>query len=142
MATNLYFSQKVKSEQSLIEELMFEALKMYGQDVYYLPRDIVNLDKIFSDDVPSRFNSSYIIEMYIENTQGFEGQGDLFTKFGVEIRDQATFVVSRRRWNDTVRKYDNEITGNRPREGDLIFLTLSNTMFEIMKVEQIGRAHV
>ena len=136
MATNLYFSQKVKSEQSLIEELMIEALKMYGQDVYYLPRDIVNLDKIFSDDVPSRFNSSYIIEMYIENTQGFEGQGDLFTKFGVEIRDQATFVVSRRRWNDTVRKYDNEITGNRPREGDLIFLTLSNTMFEI------GRAHV
>jgi hypothetical protein len=135
MATNLYFSQKVKSEQRLYEDIIIESLKMYGQDVYYLPRDIVNLDPVFADDVPSRFNSSYKIEMYIENADGFDGEGDLMTKFGVELRDQATFIVARRRWSDIVRKYDNEINSVRPREGDLIYLTLSNTLFEIMHVE-------
>ena len=135
MATNLYFSQKVKSEQSLYEDIVIESLKMYGQDVYYLPRDIVNKDPIFADDIPSRFNSAYKIEMYIDNPEGFDGEGDIFTKFGVELRDQATFVVARRRWDQTVKRHDNEITGVRPREGDLIYLTLSNTLFEIMHVE-------
>lgn len=135
MATNIYFSQKVKSEQNLFEDIVIESLKMYGQDVYYLPRDIVNKDPIFGDDIPSRFNSAYKIEMYIENVDGFDGEGDLMTKFGVELRDQATFIVARRRWNQTVKRYDNEINSVRPREGDLIYLTLSNTMFEIMHVE-------
>jgi hypothetical protein len=135
MATNLYFSQKVKSEQNLYEDIVIESLKMYGQDVYYLPRDLVNEDRILGEDVPSRFNSAYKIEMYIENTEGFDGEGDLFTKFGVEIRDQATFVVSRRRWNHTVKRYDNEITSVRPVEGDIIYLPLSNSMFQIMSVE-------
>ncbi len=135
MATNLYFSQKVKSEQSLYEDIVIESLKMYGQDVYYIPRDIVNKDPIFGDDIPSRFNSAYIVEMYIDNPEGFDGEGDIFTKFGVELRDQATFVVARRRWQQTVKRYDNEITSVRPREGDLIYLTLSNTLFEIMHVE-------
>jgi len=135
MTTNLYFSQKVRSEQSLYEDIVIESLKMYGQDVYYLPRDIVNKNPIFADDIPSRFNSAYKIEMYIDNPEGFDGEGDIFTKFGVELRDQATFVVARRRWAQTVKRYDNEITGDRPREGDLIYLTLSNTLFEIMHVE-------
>jgi len=135
MATNLYFSQKVHSEQGLYEDIVIESLKMYGQDVYYLPRDIVNEDKVFGDDVPSRFNSSYKIEMYIENTEGFDGEGDLFTKFGVEIRDQATFVVARRRWTQTVNRFDNDINSQRPREGDLVYLPLSNSMFQIMAVE-------
>ena len=135
MATNLYFSQKVHSEQGLYEDIVIESLKMYGQDVYYLPRDIVNEDKVFGDDVPSRFNSSYKIEMYIENTEGFDGEGDLFTKFGVEIRDQATFVVARRRWTQTINRYDNDINSTRPREGDLVYLPLSNSMFQIMAVE-------
>ena len=108
---------------------------MYGQDVYYLPRDIVNEDRIFGDDVPSRFNSSYKVEMYIENVEGFDGEGDLFTKFGVEIRDQATFVVARRRWTTTVNRFDNEINSERPKEGDLVYLPLSNSMFQIMAVE-------
>ena len=135
MATNIYFSQKVKSEQNLFEDIVIESLKMYGQDVYYLPRDIVNKDPIFSDDIPSRFNSAYKIEMYIENVDGFDGEGDLMTKFGVELRDQATFIVARRRWDQTVKRYDNDINSVRPREGDLIYLTLSNTLFEIMHVE-------
>ena len=135
MATNLYFSQKVNSEQNLYEDIVIESLKMYGQDVFYLPRDIVNEDRVFGDDVPSRFNSSYKVEMYIENIEGFDGEGDLFTKFGVEIRDQATFVVARKRWTDTIARYDNDINSVRPREGDLIYLPLSNSMFQIMAVE-------
>jgi len=135
MARNPYFSQKVRSEQSLYEDIVIESLKMYGQDVYYLPRDTVAEDRILGEDVPSTFNSSYKVEMYVENTEGFDGEGDLFTKFGVEIRDQATFVVARRRWTQTVARYDNEINSVRPREGDLIYLTLSNSLFEITHVE-------
>ena len=135
MATNVYFSQKVRSEQHLYEDIVIESLKMYGQDVYYLPREIVNEDKILGEDVPSRFHSSYKVEMYIENTEGFDGEGDLFTKFGVEIRDQATFIIARRRWSQTVAKYSNDINSVRPREGDIIYLPLSNSMFQIMAVE-------
>ena len=122
MATNLYFNQKARSEQLLYEDIVIESLKTYGQDVYYLPRDLVNEDGILGDDPVSSFNSSYILEMYIENVEGFDGEGDLFTRFGVEIRDEATFVVARRRWRDTVARYDNEITVDRPKEGDLIYL--------------------
>ena len=135
MATNLYFSQKVKSEQNLYEDIVIESLKMYGQDVFYLPRDLVNEDRILGDDPESSFNSSHVIEMYIENTEGFEGEGDLFTRFGVEIRDEATFVVARKRWEQTVKRYDNEITSTRPSEGDLIYLPLSKSLFQITHVE-------
>jgi len=132
---NQYFSQSVRSEQKLYEDIIIESLKIYGQDIYYLPRDLVGEDRIFGDDVPSRFNSSYKIEMYVENTEGFDGEGDLFTRFGVEIRDEATFIVSRRRWSDAVGAYDNEITGDRPREGDLIYLPMSKSLFQINHVE-------
>lgn len=132
---NLYFSDKVRSEQNLYEDIVIEALKMYGQDVYYLPRDLVGEDKVFGDDVPSRFNSSHKIEMYIENVDAFDGEGDLFTRFGVEIRDEATFVVSRRRWTQQVARMDNEVTSVRPLEGDLIYLPMTNKLFQIMHVE-------
>ncbi len=135
MSTNHYINQNVKSEQSLFEDLIIESVKFYGTNVYYLPRDIVNEDNIWMDDVPSKFNSSYVIEMYPLNNDGFGGDGDLFTKFGIEIRDQATFVVARRRWNEAVYKFDNEISTARPAEGDLIYLPLSKSIFEIMKVE-------
>jgi archaellum component FlaF (FlaF/FlaG flagellin family) len=132
---NLYFSDKVRSEQQLYDDIVIESLKIYGQDTYYLPRDLVTENRIFGEDVPSSFNSSYKLEMYIENVEGFDGEGDLFTRFGVEIRDEATFVVSRRRWDQTVRKFDVDINSVRPREGDLIYLPLSNSMFEINHVE-------
>ena len=119
---NLYFSDKVRSEQQLYDDIVIESLKIYGQDTYYLPRDLVTENRIFGEDVPSSFNSSYKLEMYIENIEGFDGEGDLFTRFGVEIRDEATFVVSRRRWDQTVRKFDVDINSVRPREGDLIYL--------------------
>ena len=135
MATNHYFSQVVKPEQRLYEDIIIESLKIYGQDVYYLPRDIINEDTILGEDVQSRYNSSHKVEMYIENTDGFDGEGDLFTKFGVEIRDEATFVVSRTRWKEMVLKYDNEMTGTRPLEGDIIYLELSKSFFKITHVE-------
>lgn len=135
MATNMYFSQGSRSEQQLYEEIIIESLKIYGQDVYYLPRDIVNQDNILNEDANSRFNSSYKIEMYIENIEGFDGEGDLFTKFGVEIRDQATFIVAKKRWEQTIARYDNEITGVRPFEGDLLYIPFSKKLFEIVHVE-------
>jgi hypothetical protein len=135
MATSVYFSQRVKSEQNLYEDIIIESLKIYGQDVYYLPRTIVNEDKILGEDVPSKFSAAYQIEMYVENIEGFDGEGDIFAKFGVEIRDTATFVVSRRRWESTVARIDNILETSRPNEGDIIYLPLSNSMFQIMAVE-------
>ena len=135
MAVNQYIRSNVKSEQNLYENLVLESIKIHGQEIYYMPRDIINENKIFGDDIPSRFNSAYKVEMYIDNIEGFDGEGDLFTKFGVEIRDEATFVVARKRWRDTVKRFDNEISGDRPREGDLLYLPMTNKMFEITHVE-------
>jgi hypothetical protein len=135
MARNFYFSEKVRSEINLYESLVIEALKIYGQDVYYLPRSIVNEDVLLGEDPTSHFASSHKIEMYIENTEGFSGEGDLFTRFGVEIRDEATFIVSKTRWSAQVRRADNALQGDRPTGGDLIYLPLTKSMFEINHVE-------
>jgi|TARA_Y100000289_G_scaffold56913_1_gene60925 hypothetical protein len=132
---NLYFSAGARSEQNLYEDLIIESIKIYGQDLYYLPRDLVNVDDVFREDPESRFNSNYLLEMYVDNADGFDGEGDLFTKFGVEIRDQVTLTVAKRRWEQTVMRYDNEIQGTRPLEGDLIFTPFSKKMFQIMHVE-------
>lgn len=134
MATNVFFSPRVKSEQYLYEDIIIEALKLYGQDVYYIPRSVVNSDEILNEEF-SKYESSYVIEMYIANTEGFEGEGNLLSKFGLEIRDQATFVVSRRRFSQLVEIDSNELREERPREGDLIYLPLSKSLFEIRFVE-------
>lgn len=135
MPRNVYFSQAVRSEQNLYEDLIIESLKIYGQDVYYLPRNIINRDEIFGEDAASKFDSAYMLEAYIENVEGFEGAGDLYQKFGIEIRDEITFVISRRRWQQFVGIWNNSINQIRPQEGDVLFLQLSNTFFEIMHVE-------
>ena len=119
----------------LYADLVIESLKIYGQDVYYLPRQLMNHDTLLGDDVTSRFPTSHKIEMYIENVEGFDGEGDLYTRFGVEIRDEATFVVSKTRFSAQVQRPDNEIDTDRPTEGDLIYLPLTNKMFEIQHVE-------
>ena len=132
---NIYFSAGARSEQNLYEDLIIESIKIYGQDLYYMPRDLVNVDDVFREDPVSKFNSNYLLEMYVDNIDGFDGEGDLFTKFGVEIRDQVTFTVSKRRWQQTVMRYDNEIQGIRPLEGDLVFTPFSKKIFQIMHVE-------
>ena len=135
MATSVFFNQAVKSEQLLYEDIIVESLHVYGQDVVYMPRELVNEDTIFGDDAVSKFSKAYTIEMYVENTEGFDGEGDLFSKFGVEIRDEATFVVARRRWSKLVAQTRNDVSFYRPREGDLIQLPMSGSIFQIMKVE-------
>lgn len=119
----------------LYADLVIEALKIYGQDLYYLPRDLVNEDTLFGDDVVSKFPTSHKIEMYIENVEGFDGEGDLFTRFGVEIRDEVTLVVAKTRFEAQVRRPDNDIQTSRPTEGDLIYIPLTKKMFQIQHVE-------
>jgi len=136
MPLNQYISRGVRSEVNLLQDLVIESLRMYGQDVYYLPRTLVNEDRIFGEDVPSKFSSAYKVEMYIENTEGFDGEGDLFTKFGVEIRDQATFILAKRSWLKMVAIPDTTMDDqSRPQEGDLLYLPMSNSMFQVSHVE-------
>ena len=148
MPTNVFFNHAVQSEQHLYEDLVVESLRMYGQETFYLPRQIVETDTIFDEDVQSKFGDAYSVEMYIENAEGFEGEGDLMSKFGVEIRDQATFVLSVRSWERFVATDQNLATSLRPNEGDLIYLPLSGSLFEIKFVEheqpfyQVGKLFV
>jgi hypothetical protein len=135
MSRNVYFSQAVKSEQHLYEDLVIESLKIYGQEVYYIPRSIINRDSIMNEDIASSFEDAYMIEAYIENPDGFEGAGDLYSKFGLEIRDEANFILARKTWDRLVGLWNNDITVTTPQEGDLIYLPLSNSMFEINMVE-------
>jgi len=132
MPRNVYFSQAVKSEQNLYEDLIVESLKIYGQDVYYIPRTLVNRDSILNEDPSSKFDDAYLTEAYIENVDGFEGSGDLYSKFGLEIQDEATFIISRKSWNHSVGLHEGQA---KPREGDLIFLPMTNAFFEITFIE-------
>ena len=135
MARNVYFSQAVKSEENLYEELIIESLKIYGQDVYYLPRTIVSRDAVIGEDRASKFDDAYIIEAYIEDIEGFAGSGDLYSKFGLEIRDEATFIISKRQWQKLIGVWNNDVDYPVPYEGDILFLPMSNKLFEIMFVE-------
>ena len=123
------------SEKRLYEDLIIEGLKIYGQDVYYLPRTLVNQDLVLGEDVLSKFDQSYLVEMYIETTDGFAGEQELISKFGLEIRDDTTFVIAKRRWQDQVDNTATLIKDGRPNEGDLIYVPLFNSFFEIQFVE-------
>lgn len=140
MPTNFYFqsgnTSGTTNEQRLLEDLIIESMKIYGHDVYYLPRTIANEDPIFGEDPLSYFVQAYPLEMYLENTEGFEGEGELLTKFGFEFRSNATFVVARRRWEETVgRNAENLQLPERPSEGDLLFFAKTHTFFQIDHVD-------
>ena len=142
MPRNVYFSQGTSSEQNLYEDITIEALRIYGHEAYYIPRKIVNEDQIFDEDQLSSFGSAYMIESYVANTDGYEGEGDLLTKFGLEIRDQITLVISNRRWEQLIGRHiasdqslDRSVV-RRPMEGDLIYLPFVKGLFEIQFVEQ------
>ena len=135
MATNVFFSQAVQTEQNLVEDLIVESLRMYGHNCYYLPRKIVNEDTILGEAADSSFEDAYEVEMYLEGVEGFEGEGDLYSKFGVEVRDTATFIISRRSWERFISLDANLATSLRPNEGDLIYFPLSKSVFEIKFVE-------
>lgn len=134
MPRNVYFSQGSTGEQRLFEDITIEALKIYGHDVFYIPRSIVNTNGIFNEDALSKFGSAFQIEMYVENTDGFEGDGALLSKFGVEVRDQINLVLSVRRWEQLIGRFQTP-TETRPQEGDLIYFPLVQGLFEIRFVE-------
>lgn len=134
MAINPHFRGTVKQSSKLLDDLTVEAIKMSGMDVFYVPRTIVHEDQLYGEDTVASFNNAYEVEMYLENVDGFEGDGDLVSQFGIDVQDTATLIVSRRRFSDeiTTRETDVKI----PREGDLIFMPdLNGNLFEIAFVE-------
>lgn len=145
MAKNSYFRRNIGSEQRLIEDLTVEAIKMHGEDMVYIPRTLMNEDKLFGEDTQSKFDDGYSLEMYIESADGFEGDGDFVSKFGLEIRDSVSLIFAKKRFEQVVTV--NEASIPKPREGDLIYFPLSKGLFEIKFVEhenpfyQLGKLH-
>lgn len=135
MATNPYFTYSIQGEQDLHESLVIEQIKMFGKDVYYIPRTLVKEDHTFGEDTLSRFNGAFAIEAYIANTTGFGGDGELYSKFGLRITDQMEFVISRKRFTEAVDNNTALIVEGRPNEGDLIWFPLAKKLFQINFVE-------
>ena len=135
MSTNVFFSRGTPNEQHLYEDLAIEAIQIYGHDVFYIPRTLVNKDELFGEDALSRFDDAYGIEMWMETQEGYEGEKELVSRFGLEIRDETTFVVSRRRWDNTVSNDANLIVSSRPDEGDLVYMPTVKKLFEISFVD-------
>jgi len=161
MARNRYFNQytPVKQEQNLVEDLVIESIKIYGVDGYYLPRTDVNLDKIYGEDASMIFDDALELELYIKSFEGFQGQEDFLSKFGLQIDESITFVVAQKRFTQSLKpsfiteygyNFKNE-DGEylldeqsydyanilRPREGDLIWIPMLGYMYEIKFTENI-----
>jgi hypothetical protein len=133
VAKNYYFENFENSmEQSLIEDLVIESIKIYGIDAWYIPRTLTSKDDILNEDDLSTFSDAYMAEMYIKSVDGFEGEGDFLSKFGLEIRDSITMTIARRTYESEIGGYE---ANTRPLEGDLIYLPLNNKIFEIQHVE-------
>jgi hypothetical protein len=136
MATSVYFnnfSPAVINEQRLFEDVIVESIKIMGHDVQYMPREAYDsTDEIIGENPEARFKRAYTVEMYLANVEGYEGDGDFFSKFGLEIRDTSNFVVSRK----SFEKFIPSTIAKRPREGDLIFVPLLGKIFEIKFVEE------
>jgi len=135
MPTNVYFDTGTKSEQHLYEDLMIEQLKIYGQDVFYIPRTLVKEDELFGEDTLSKFDDAYLIEMYFENVEGYEGEKEIMSKFGLQMNEDVTFVVARRRFEQLVSHDSNLIVKTRPNEGDLVYFPKVKKIFEISFVD-------
>jgi len=151
MATvNKYFQSGVpmgtNGEQGLYESIIIESMKIYGFEVYYIPRSSYNEDRILGEDPLNRFDYAFPIEMYMENIYGYDGQGEFLSKFGVQTAESANFVVARRRWSEVTNNGQVTVLP-RPAEGDLIYFPLTKSYFEIRKVEgdkpfyQIGKLY-
>ena len=135
MPTNVYFDTGTKPEQNLYEDLIIEQLRIYGQDCYYIPRNMVSEDKVFGEDSLSKFEDAYMLEMYVDNVDGYEGEKELMSKFGLDIQDDATFTVARRRWEQFVTVDNNIVVSSRPNEGDLVYWPKGSKLFEITFVD-------
>jgi hypothetical protein len=136
MATSVYFnnySPGVINEQRLLEDLIVESIKIMGHDCFYIPRDAYNSDdEIYGESVNAKFTRAYSMESYIANVEGYEGDGDFFSKFGLEIRDTSNFIISAR----SFKKYVPSNITARPREGDLFYVPVMRKLFEVKFVEE------
>lgn len=133
MVTNVFFNNYGSTaEQTLIEDLIIESIRIYGHDVYYCPRTITYKDEVFNQGDISEYKKAYQIEMYVRNTEGFEGEEDILSKFGVQIRNELTLTVAVRVFGDEIAAYQGT---TRPLEGDLIYLPFSGDLFQIRFVE-------
>ena len=136
------------SEQNVWEDIIIESLKIYGQDVRYIPRTLIAKDEILGEDRLSQFNNQYPIESYFENIDNFEGQGSFIQKFGLMVEQSATLVIARKRWEQLIGTFGTTILPSRPCEGDLIYFPLTKGLFEIKFVQhqdpfyQIGKLYV
>lgn len=132
MPTSVYFNNYNSTpEQRLYEDLIGEVVGTYGINAKYIPRESESsFDLIFGDDPTKKYDSSYPIAVYVQTVDGFQG-GDLFSKFGLEIRKQVQFIIPH-------REFKRGIPQNllRPREGDLLWLTNFQKLFEITYVDR------
>jgi len=154
MALNPFFLQGSPGEQRLIQDLINEQLKIYGVDVIYIPRKFVRKQTIIREIQSSKFDDNYAIEAYINNYDGYSGQGDILSKFGVNLKDELSLVISKERFEDFISPFlevsdDSEIIlASRPREGDLVYFPLGQRLFEVKFVEhevnfyQLGKLYM
>lgn len=135
MAASLYFNNfGASNEQGLINDLVVESIKIYGNDMYFCPRTVNDLDEIYGEDETSTYESAYFVEMYIKNVDGFEGDGVFLSKFGLQIRDQVTFSLAKRTFDDEVGQY---IGSDRPKEGDLIYFMLNPGRPQLYQIKYV-----
>ena len=136
---NPFFLQGSQGEQGLVQDLINEQLRTYGLECHYIPRKLMTSRTIMREVTESRFDQAFPLEAYLMNIDGYAGQGDILTKFGVRVTDEATFVISKERFEEAVAPFleqdDDYTLSNRPKEGDLIFFPLGKRMFEIKFVE-------
>lgn len=139
MALNPFFKQGTSGEQNLIQQLVNEQLRMYGVDVYYIPRKYLKTNTIIKEVIQSKFDDAYPIEAYVENYDGYEGQGTLLSKFGIQNQDDLTLTISKERFESYIspllKNETNIRLSTRPKEGDLIYFPLGDRLFEIKFVE-------
>ena len=153
MPLNPFFLQGSASEQRLVQDLINEQLKIYGVEVFYMPRKFIGTDDVMKENIVAKFDDSFALEAYVQNYEGFAGSGDLMTKFGVRTTDELTLVISRERYEDFVSVFyqdgnDETKLTSRPKEGDLIYFPLSDSLFEVKFVEheqpfyQLGKLYM
>ena len=152
MALNPFFLQGSQSEQRLVQDLINEQLQIYGVEVTYIPRKFVRKQTIIKEVQSSAFDDNFLLEAYVNTYEGYGGQGDIMTKFGVSLRDELTLTISKERFEDFISPFlesdeDYELS-TRPREGDIIFFPLGARLFEVKFVEheepfyQLGKNYV
>ena len=152
MALNPFFLQGSQSEQRLVQDLINEHLKIYGIEVRYIPRKFVRQQTILREVQSSVFDDNFLLEAYVNTYDGYGGQGDIMTKFGVSLRDELTVTISKERFEDFISPFlaadDDYTLSSRPREGDIIFFPLGQRLFEVKFVEheqpfyQLGKNYV